>query len=314
MKIFEGFECITSIKNPVLTIGTFDGVHIGHQKIIELLNKAANEIEGESVLFTFYPHPKMILFPENHGVKLIQTQDEKLKKLEQLGLQNLIIQPFTSDFSNLTATEFVRDFLVKKLNVRKLIVGYDHQFGKNREGNFQFLKNASKTYGFEVIEITAQEIDEVNISSTKIRNALRNGDIKTANSFLGMPFEINGFVEKGKQLGRTIGFPTANLKIVDDIKIIPGNGVYAVEIVLQKNTHFIGMLNIGIRPTVSNENNISIEVNIFDFQEDIYDQEISIKLITRIRDEQKFDSLEDLKTQLKKDEITSRTILSVVRI
>lgn len=313
MNIFEGFECITDIKNPVLTIGTFDGVHLGHQKIIQQLSKAANEIGGSSVLFTFYPHPKMVLFPTNHGVKLIQTQSEKLKKLEQLGLQNIIIQPFTKDFSNLTAEEFVRDFLVAKLKIQKLIVGYDHQFGKNREGNFQFLLKASKIYNFEVVEICAQEIDEVNVSSTKIRHALTIGDIKTANSYLGEEFELTGIVSKGNQLGRTIGFPTANIEI-EKIKIIPHKGVYAVEVTLENLSTYIGMLNIGVRPTLGNENLLSIEVNIFDFDENIYDQTISIRIRERIRDELKFNSLDELKLQLQKDETTSRAILSSVRV
>jgi len=310
MKIFQGFEDLTSIKNPVLTIGTFDGVHIGHQKILQQLNKEAEKIDGESVLFTFYPHPRMVISPETHGLKLIQTQEEKLEKLKNNALRNIIIQPFTTDFSNLTATEFVRDYLVDILKVKKLVIGHDHQFGKNREGTLLFLKNISKIYNFEVIEILAQEIDEVNISSTKIRNAIEQGKIEIANRYLGESFELNGIVVKGNQLGRTIGFPTANIFIDSDIKIIPKTGVYAVEIDLPNSPPLRGMLNIGVRPTVGDQLSPSIEVNIFDFQGDIYDSKIKVRFLSHIREEIKFNSLDDLKTQLHKDEKISREFAS----
>ena len=213
MKIFQGFENIEAIPNPVLTIGTFDGVHIGHQKIINQLNKAAKEIGGESVLFTFYPHPRMVLYPENHGLKLIQTQMEKMDKLRRFGLKNVIVHPFTKNFSRLSALEFVRDYLVNQLHVKKLVIGYDHQFGKNREGSISFLREVQDTYGFEVIEIPAQEIDDVNISSTKIRNAILKGETNRVAKFLGEPYELYGRVVKGQALGRIIGFPTANIDI-----------------------------------------------------------------------------------------------------
>ena len=310
MKIFQGFEDLTSIKNPVLTIGTFDGVHIGHQKILQQLNQEAEKIGGESVLFTFYPHPRMVISPETHGLKLIQTQEEKLEKLKNNALRNIIIQPFTTDFSNLTATEFVRDYLVDILKVKKLVIGHDHQFGKNREGTLFFLKNISKIYNFEVIEILAQEIDEVNISSTKIRNAIEQGKIEIANLYLGESFELSGIVVKGNQLGRTIGFPTANIFIDSDIKIIPKTGVYAVEIELPNSHPLIGMLNIGVRPTLGDQLSPSIEVNIFDFKGDIYDSKIKVRFLSHIREEMKFNSLDDLKTQLHKDEKISREFAS----
>ncbi len=310
MRIFQGFEDLTSIKNPVLTIGTFDGVHLGHQKILQQLNQEAEKIGGESVLFTFYPHPRMVISPETHGLKLIQTQEEKLEKLKNNGLRNVIIQPFTTDFSNLTATEFVRDYLVGKLKVKKLVIGHDHQFGKNREGTLLFLKDISKIYNFEVIEILAQEIDEVNISSTKIRNAIEQGNIEIANRYLGESFELNGTVVKGNQLGRTIGFPTANIFIESEIKIIPKTGVYAVEIELPNSPSLIGMLNIGLRPTVGDQLSPSIEVNIFDFKGDIYDSKIKVRFLSHIREEIKFNSLDDLKTQLHKDEKISREFAS----
>jgi riboflavin kinase/FMN adenylyltransferase len=312
MRIFNGFEQIKSIPNSVLTIGTFDGVHIGHQKILQQLNQEAIKIGGESVLFTFYPHPRMVLFPDNHGLKLIQTQEEKLDKLNRIGLQNVIVQPFTSEFSNLTATQFVRDFLVDKLKVKKLVIGHDHQFGKNREGGLEFLKNMSKIYDFEVIEIPAQEINEVNISSTRIRKAIESGNIEIANTFLGEKFEINGIVVKGNQLGRTIGFPTANILLENKIKILPKNGVYTVEILLPDNRLYTGIMNIGVRPTVNNDSKVAIEVYILDFDEIIYDSSIKIKLISRLRDEKKFNSLDELKTQLQQDEKYSRAFFTSI--
>lgn len=314
MKIFKGFEELTSIKNAILTIGTFDGVHVGHQKILQKLQEEACKIDGETVLFTFYPHPRMVLNPTNHGLKLIQTQEEKIEKLEKLGLENLIVQPFTPEFSNLTAKDFVEKFLIEKLNVKKLVIGHDHQFGKNREGTLDFLKEMSVKHNFEVTEIPAQEINEVNISSTKVRKAIESGDIDVANAYLGDPFELNGVVVKGKQLGRTIGFPTANIELKSDIKILPKKGVYAVEIQLSDYTYYIGMMNIGNRPTISNELKETIEVNIFDFNQSIYSNEIKVKLFGRMRDEFKFDSIEKLKEQLTKDEKTCRNYFNTLRV
>lgn len=306
MRIFKDFESIDEVRNAVLTIGTFDGVHIGHQKILERVKEEARKINGESVLFTFYPHPKMVLFPESHNLKLIQTQVQKIDKLRRFGLDNVIVYPFTMEFSRLTAVEFVRDFLVNKLKVKKMVIGYDHQFGKNREGTLEFLKDISEVYGFEVIEIPAQDIDDVNVSSTKIRNALLNGDVNLANTYLGEPFEICGKVVRGDSLGRTIGFPTANLAIDSELKIIPAKGVYAVKVLLNENQKFIGMMNIGSRPTIANTDELRIEVNIFDFSSDIYDQPISVQLLSRVRDEIHFESIELLKEQLIKDEKTVR--------
>jgi len=314
MKIFNGFEELTTIKNAVLTIGTFDGVHIGHQKILQKLQEEAYKIDGETVLFTFYPHPRMVLNPTNHGLKLIQTQEEKIEKLKKIGLENLIVQPFTSEFSNLSAKDFVEKFLIEKLNVKKLVIGHDHQFGKNREGTLEFLKEMSIKHNFEITEIPAQEINEVNISSTKVRKAIESGDIDVANAYLGVPFELNGVVVKGKQLGRTIGFPTANIELQSDIKILPKKGVYAVEIQLSDFTYYIGMMNIGNRPTISNELKETIEVNIFDFDQSIYSNEIKVKLFGRIRDEFKFDSIEKLKEQLTKDEKTCRNYFNTLRV
>lgn len=310
MRIFQGFDDIKDIPNPVLTIGTFDGVHLGHQKIIQQLNEEANKIGGESVLFTFYPHPKMVLYPENHGLSLIQTQAEKLDKLKEIGLKNIIIHPFTKEFSRLTALDFVRDFLVNKLKVKKLVIGYDHQFGRNREGSISFLKDIAETYGFEVIEISAQEIDDVNISSTKIRTAIVDGDMEKANLFLGEPYQIQGVVVKGKAIGREIGFPTANIKIDSELKLLPKTGVYAVKITPEDGMIYDGMMNIGTRPTIENDAAKSIEVNIFNFNKDIYNQKLKIQLLSRFRDETKFSSIEILKEQLIKDENIIRSYFS----
>lgn len=306
MKLYQGFDQLLDIPNPVLTIGTFDGVHIGHQKIIQQLNREAEAVGGESVLFTFYPHPRMVLYPENHGLRLIQTQAEKMDKLRRMGLQNIIVHPFTKEFSRLTAVEFVRDYLVNRLKVKKLVIGYDHQFGKNREGSIEFLKEVAPIYGFEVEEISAQEVNEVNISSTKIRNAILAGDMDLAKSYLGEPFELYGKVIRGNALGRSIGFPTANLDIESEIKLIPKLGVYAVNVVLADGTFKEGMMNIGVRPTIANHDDLSIEVNLFDFEGDLYDQYITVQLLSRFRDEMKFDSIPDLQEQLNHDKETIR--------
>jgi riboflavin kinase/FMN adenylyltransferase len=309
VNVFQDFHSIEKIHHPVITIGTFDGVHIGHQKIINQLNEEAEKINGESVLFTFYPHPRMVLYPESHGIKLIQTQEEKMAKLEKMGLKNCIVFPFTFEFSRMTALEFVRDFLVNQLHVKKLVIGYDHQFGKNREGSLQFLKDICETYDFEVIEIPAQDIDEVNVSSTKIREAILAGNIEKANDYLGDTFDLTGTVVKGNQLGRTIGYPTANIVLNSDLKLIPGNGVYAVRVNV-RGVWFGGMMNIGTRPTVVSNGGRTIEVNIFDFDETIYDETVTVQFLSKWRDEQKFNGLEELKNQLKLDEETIRTVLS----
>jgi riboflavin kinase/FMN adenylyltransferase len=311
VKVYRDFEEVGNIPNAVLTIGTFDGVHLGHQKIIERLKSEAKKVNGETVLFTFFPHPRMVINPTNHGLKLIQTQAEKIENLERLGLDHLIIFPFTKSFSNLTADEFVKEYLIDKLHVKTIVVGYDHQFGKNREGTLKHLQKLSKTLPFEVIEIPAHEVDEINVSSTKIRKAIEIGDVQTANSYLNEPFEISGKVVKGNQIGRTIGFPTANIEIGDELKIIPAIGVYAVEIVLEDQRILQGMMNIGIRPTVTDSKEVKVEVFIFDFSEAIYDQRIKVYLLQRIRGEHRFQSVEVLRAQLQEDEKTVRSIFSL---
>jgi riboflavin kinase/FMN adenylyltransferase len=306
VKIFHDLTAINDIPNPVLTIGTFDGVHVGHQKILQQVKMEAEKIGGESVLFTFYPHPRMVLYPESHGLKLLQTQEEKMAKLARVGLENCIVYPFTFDFSRLSAIEFVRDILVNKLQIKKLVIGYDHQFGKNREGNIEFLKEICDVYGFEVIEIPAQDIDAVNVSSTKIRNAILDGDITKANEYLGEKFELTGTIVHGQAIGKTIGFPTANIQVNSALKLIPGNGVYAVDVRV-KDSHYFGMLNIGNRPTINENADRTIEVHILDFSGEIYAEEITVKFIDKLRDEKQFIDLQELQNQLKEDEKFIRT-------
>ncbi len=313
MRVFYDIDHLPRISSPVLTIGTFDGVHIGHQKIIQQLNKEAEKIGGESVLFTFFPHPRMVLFPEDNGLKLLQTQQEKLQKLEKFGLQNVIVIPFTFEFSRLTALEFVRDFLVNKLNIKKLVIGYDHQFGKNREGTIEYLKDVSSTYAFDVIEIPAQEIDEINVSSTKIRTAIKEGNVELANSYLGEPYELSGIVVHGNALGRTIGFPTANLDPVDSFKLLPANGVYAVK-VLYAEKEYIGMMNIGFRPTMNFSDRPNLEVHILDFDKDIYGEKITVLFLSKIREEKKFSGVDQLIEQLREDENSIRTDIHTGRL
>ncbi|NVO01083.1 MAG: bifunctional riboflavin kinase/FAD synthetase [Bacteroidetes bacterium] len=289
-------------------MGFFDGIHIGHQEVIKNLIQNAKECGGTSVLITFFPHPRIVLFPEQSDLKLISTQEEKFQILEILGIDYVIEIPFTKEFSKLSAAEFVKQYLVDKIKTKKFIIGYDHRFGNNQEGNSHNLADLGKLYNFEVEEIPAKNISEIAVSSTKVRKALEIGNIKLANCYLGYNYSIKGTVIEGNRLGRTIGYPTANLSINNKYKLIPGNGVYAVLVEWNKKI-YKGMLNIGTRPTL-NLTGISIEVNIFDFDADIYNEVISISLIDRIRDEQKFNGLEELKLQLSQDQRKAIDILS----
>lgn len=309
MKVYTDIIDFKNVKNPVVTTGTFDGVHLGHQKIISRLKEAAREENGETVLLTFYPHPRMVLFPDDNDLKLINTQEEKIELLEQYGIDHLIIYPFTKEFSRLTSVEFVRNILVNNIRTKRLVIGYNHHFGRNREGSFEHLKEYGPLYGFEVEEIPAKDIDSIEISSTKIRNALQAGDVKTAASYLGHEFSLTGRVVDGKKIGREIGYPTANIFVEDKYKIIPADGVYAVQ-VRHDNRLYGGMLNIGNNPTV-NGKHTTIEVNIFDFNKDIYEENATIYFLERLRDEVKFGGLEELKAQLAIDKINSLNILNI---
>ena len=290
-----------------ITIGTFDGVHIGHRKILERLINNAKVLELKSTVLTFFPHPRMVL-QKDVSIKLLNTIDEKIKIMEELGIDYLIVHPFTKEFSRLSATQFVRDILVNDLKTKKIIIGYDHRFGRNRNANINDLMAFGNALDFEVEEISAQEVDDVSVSSTKIRKALEEGDMKTANMYLGYNYMLTGSIVKGKGLGRKLNFPTANLSIPEEYKLIPKNGVYVVSSVMDNKTVF-GMMNIGFNPTVEGKTK-SIEINFFDFDQDLYGKKIQIDIIDRIRDEKKFNSLEGLQAQLKKDRETSLSIIS----
>lgn len=283
----------------VVTIGTFDGVHIGHQKIIKRLVKIAKKNNLQAVVLTFFPHPRMVL-QKDSNIKLINTIDEKATLLETFGIDHLVVKKFTQDFSRLTAREFVSDLLVSKLQTKHIIIGYDHHFGRNRSANINDLIEFGEIYDFKVKEITAQEIDEVAVSSTKIRAALLNGDLETANTYLGYNFMITGHVIKGKGLGKQLNFPTANIHIEETYKLIPKNGVYVVASIINEKRVF-GMMNIGVNPTVETNNTQRIEVHFFNFNTDLYGKVLQIDIFKRLRDEQKFNSIELLKTQLEVD-------------
>jgi riboflavin kinase/FMN adenylyltransferase len=298
LKIFHSINDFRSTKKTILTLGTFDGVHIGHRKILERVTQNTENRKYESLVLTFFPHPRMVLQGESE-VKLLNTLSEKIDLLEKIGIQNLVIHPFDETFSRLTAEEFVKTVLVDQFHIQKIIIGHDHRFGRNRTANIDDLIAFGKQYGFEVEQISVQEIDAVSISSTKIRTALLEGNMALANEFLGYDYFISGTILKGKQLGRTIGFPTANLQIDEKFKLIPRNGVYVVKSTINQKTVF-GMMNIGFNPTVAGEN-LSIEIHYFDFNGELYDQKISVSLLEYLRPEQKFDSVALLKQQLDKD-------------
>ena len=298
MKIYNSINNFTTTKKTIVTLGTFDGVHIGHNAILDKICKVAKHENLESIILTFFPHPRKIV-SNNYDIKLLNTIEEKSVLLEKIGIQNFIIHPFDKTFSELSPREFVTQVLVEKLNIQKIIIGHDHKFGKDRAADFNDLINFGKEFGFEVEEISAQQINEVSVSSTKIRNSLLEGNISLANEYLGYSYVLTGNVVKGNQLGRTIGFPTANIEIPEEYKLIPKNGVYIVTAnVLDQNV--FGMMNIGVKPTLG-ENKLSIEVHLLDFDKDIYNQKIQVNLLERLRDEQKFESFEALKSQIELD-------------
>ena len=282
----------------VLTIGTFDGIHIGHQKILKHVVKLANKQGYDPVVLTLFPHPRMVL-QKDDSIKLLNTIDERVELLKSYGIKKVIVKEFTKEFANLSAKDYVKQILVDELNTKQVVIGYDHHFGKNRSANIKDLKSFGKLYNFKVEEILAQDIEEVTVSSTKIRNALDEGKVDLANSYLGYNFYITGTVIKGKGLGRTIDYPTANIHIKESYKLIPSDGVYVVKSKIENNSIF-GMMNIGTNPTVNGRTR-SIEVHFFDFNADIYNTELKIEFLKRLRSEQKFENLEALKSQLKKD-------------
>jgi len=308
VKVFNDLPLPEPIPYPVITIGTFDGVHQGHVKILDRLKQRAAQVGGQTVVMTFDPHPRQVLFPYDENLRLINTLDEKIINLERAGIDNVVIKTFNKDFSRLTALEFVRDILVNQLGVKELIIGHDHHFGRNREGSIDQLREMSATYGFNVEEIPARLIDEVTVSSTKIRNAILEGDMHTANAYLGYLFSFTGRVMHCDKRGRTIGFPTANIQVPDAYKILPGSGVYAVRAKVT-GQWYDGVMNLGYRPTVTEVKQLRTEVHLFDMDADIYDEDMTVKVLEKIRSEQKFNSLVELGEQIKKDVAESKKIL-----
>jgi riboflavin kinase/FMN adenylyltransferase len=307
VKIYQGLEGYEKVKNPVVTVGTFDGVHVGHSKIFRKMTALAKACDGETVVLTFHPHPRLVIHPDSKDLKFINTRERKYELIGKNGIDHLIIIPFTKNFASTEAGTFIKDILVDRIGVHELVVGYDHQFGKNREGSFDELTGQAKKYGFKLEQIPAQDINNIAVSSTKIRNALKEGKIKTANQLLGYEYSITGLVVSGNKIGRKIGFPTANIEMNDEYKLITAIGVYACRI-LRKGKMYLGMGNIGYRPTINNSD-LTIEVHIFEFDEEIYDETITIFFVDRIRDEVKFKNLEALKEQLVKDRETVKGIL-----
>lgn len=306
MQVHYNIQQLPTFRNAVITIGTFDGVHSGHRQIIELMKKEAALVSGETVIITFHPHPRHVISNKNK-VHLINTLDEKLNLLQQNGLDHVVVVPFTESFAQLSAEEYIQQFLVKTFQPHTIIIGHDHRFGKGRQGNFQLLEDKAPDFGYSVKEIPGYMMENITISSTRIREALLKGDVATANHFLGYTYFFSGIVVEGNKLGRTIGYPTANIKIDEDDKLVPGNGVYAVEVSSIVNRQssisdhmYNGMMNIGVRPTVDGTKRM-IEVNIFDFDADIYGDHITVKVKRHLRDEQKFSSLDELKAQLARD-------------
>ncbi|MFB2117614.1 bifunctional riboflavin kinase/FAD synthetase [Parapedobacter sp. 2B3] len=315
MKIYRNLEDFIPLDNAVVTIGTFDGVHVGHQKILSTLRESAKACKGETVLLTFFPHPRLILHPEDDSLRIISDIDEKVKRLADAGIDHLIITPFTRDFSNLSPEEYIREVLVGKIGTKKIIIGYDHRFGKDRTGSLKDLLDYADIYGYSVEQIPEQDINDVAVSSTKIREALIKGDIDTANTYLGYPFQLTGKVIRGDQLGRRIGYPTANLQAQESHKLIPAYGIYAVETSIIEPTDIktgpyipqrperivYGMGYIGTRPTVDGVSR-SIEVHLLDFNEDIYGEILRVKFLHFVRHDQWFENMEELIQQMKMDE------------
>ncbi|MDI9859444.1 bifunctional riboflavin kinase/FAD synthetase [Flectobacillus roseus] len=307
MKVYYGIQEFQKLENAVVTSGTFDGVHLGHQKILKRLAEVAQQTGGESVVITFYPHPRTVVSADNQEVKLLSTLDEKIELLTQNGVQHLLVIPFTREFSELTSEEFIQKVIINTIGTKTLVIGYDHRFGKNREGGFDYLVQNASRYGFGVEEISRQDIDHIAVSSSKIRKAIQDGDMTQAQHFLGRNYDLNGLVVKGKQIGRTIGFPTANIQVREQTKLVPQDGVYAVWVYYNAEK-LRGMLNIGNRPTVDGTYK-TIEVNILDFNKEIYGENLKVEFVQKVRAEQKFNGLDALKAQIAQDKLTVSDIL-----
>lgn len=300
MKVYYSVNEFKGVKSPVVTTGTFDGVHSGHRTIIDRLKEIALEKDGETVMLTFSPHPRMVLFPNDHGLKLLNDRSEQIEQLEAAGVEHLIIHPFTTDFSNLSALDYVRTLIIDGIKANTLVVGYDHRFGKNREGDFALLEEYAEMFGFKVEEIPAHMIAATNVSSTKIRKALESGAIEKANRYLGYNYPLSGVVIEGDGIGRTLGYPTANLHVTNPLKLIPANGVYAAKATVS-GTVFAAMVNIGTRPTVTESGELRIEAHLIDCNVSLYHREMKIDFIARLRGETKFENRDALIRQLRED-------------
>ncbi|WP_138990899.1 bifunctional riboflavin kinase/FAD synthetase [Larkinella sp. C7] len=310
MKIYHGTDTFQPIPHAVVTSGTFDGVHLGHQKILNRLTEIARRDEGgETVVLTFWPHPRTVVSNDSQGLKLLSTLEEKTELLAAAGVDNLVVIPFTRSFSELSSAEFIEQILVDKIGTKKLVIGYDHHFGRNREGSFEYLQQHAHHYGFEIEEIPRQDVEDVGVSSSKIRAALLEGDLKTATKFLGRPYSLSGTIVKGQQLGRTIGYPTANIQVDDPSKLVPSNGIYAAE-VIYKGEKLGGAMSIGTRPTVGGTHR-TIEVYIFDFNQEIYGEHLTVRFIEYLRPELKFEGLAALVDQMQLDVEQTRAILGM---
>ena len=312
MRIINNSILARGIKNAVVTIGTFDGVHLGHQAIFREMRRLAQEVDGETVVVTFHPHPRQVLSIGTERLRFICSQEEKLKKIEDFGIDNVVIIPFTKEFASTPSEVFIKDYIIAHLHPAVMVVGYDHHFGKNRMGDYEMLNRLGEQYGFRTVQVGAQYVNEVAVSSTKIRNFLWTGNVKAANELLGYHYSVTGTVVQGNQIGRTLGFPTANLDIPNEYLMINNPGVYACQTVIDGKT-YNAMANTGLRPTIGDraEGDFIIEVNIFDFEGDLYGKTLKVWFIDRIRDEVKFNGLEALKAQLQQDREKAKAIISL---
>jgi riboflavin kinase/FMN adenylyltransferase len=308
MKVYYELSDFTALSHAVVTSGTFDGVHVGHQKILKSLNELAAVKGGESVVLTFWPHPRMVVSQDSQQLKLITTIDEKIELIEKLGVEHLLVIPFTREFSELSAEKYVQEVLINTIGTKTLVIGYDHRFGKNREGGFDYLEKNSHRFGIDLQEIPSQEIEDLTISSTKVRNALTDGKVLLATNLLGRNYQFTGIVAKGRQLGRQLGFPTANVQVKENYKLIPANGVYAVRVFVRDDAQ-LGVMNIGNRPTVEGIGRTQ-EVHIFDFDKDIYGELVTVEIISFIRHEVKFSSIAELKNQIEVDSAKAKILLA----
>ncbi|MEM6262298.1 MAG: riboflavin biosynthesis protein RibF [Bacteroidota bacterium] len=313
MKVYRSLETYQKGNNPVATIGTFDGVHLGHSSILHSLIDSAKEVQGETVLISFYPHPRLVLFPNDDSLKMLQTLEEKIATLEAIGLDKLLLIPFTREFSRTSSRAFIRDILVGVVGIKKIVIGYDHHFGRNRTGGLEELQSYANRYNYEVQEIPAKAIDDANISSTKIRNALKNGELESANLYLGYPYEVSGVVIHGQKLGRTLGYPTANIKVGYEQKLIPAKGLYLVRVHHEGGPHF-GLLNLGNKP-VAGKFPLGLEVFLLDFEGDLYDQPLRVQFLKYLRPEKdlgefpKAERLDRLVEIMKQDEANARDLI-----